>query len=721
MMWGVRGQTDYSVERSWWRHWRDRGEPAIRELYLTAVPGRAGAAAGAGAARPGPARMLREIMSADGAVGALSEATVDVPAVLMLIHALEGRAHIDDLLALAWWVAETETFPHEGDTAPSPVRPAATRAEMRAVLDRADRLGLVWEEPAGVWNLPGHATEALLPEPTLATTVDHLLRFTGAAALTRRARGLGLIGAGEEFDPARHGAALRSFLCCPRRVRALVSTAPHAVRRELRHFAVEGVHLDSADWAPRRREAVAWGLEHLLLVLFPGEADTGAAGPAEGEELAGDPAAGWNAAMPAPVALALRGDRHALPRPHEIEARPLPPGHQPDPVARATAAVAIASAYMDLWGHGGYLDGDLRQFEGAVAAGDFAAVHGIDEGELFDVIGMLAAVRLIDPATGLPTAAAHAHWFTAGPAERWTWLAAGWLRGPDEWFGGVPRHPADPLSPERMAHVLRRACRELTVFAAGLEPTMMAYECCVEDHLWWRCGAPFFGRGEEWRELAGKALHGARTLGVFVDGVGGAPAAHIAGALSELWLSRQDLPADAIAATLLERAPGFVRVADRVRLRTRPDPGDPRHPQLVAVVSGVPGAHLAALLDDCGHREATGARSRWLLDPEALAAGIRRGRTAAGIVADFTAAGARGGGRALLIRRLRALGEAVDLELDLRLVGEGADAGEAAAPGADAPAEPDAGEADPGGPGDPGDPGEGEGGPGADPAQLRLF
>ncbi|WP_295627260.1 hypothetical protein [uncultured Corynebacterium sp.] len=635
-------RVDYAARPDFGAHVDRLGEAELRRLLRVACPG---------VPVPGSRTETAELlMTREAAQTAVSAATPDVLSVVKLVHVLEDTAAVDDVAAVAVWGSEADAMPHDGDGPPSSARVPATEAEVTRLLRSAADLGLAWEEPAGVWNVPPHVSEVIVQDPTMATPVECLLEFNPRDELLSRMHAIGLLDAAEVTDPPSDDdvlARLRAFLCSPRRVRALVSTAPHAIQKSLLLFAREGIFLDGRQWGDRRADAVEWAVEHLLAVTFdvPGAPNGGdsagdAAGEAAGDsagDSSGDPAEDdesaesddaaapnldVNASLVSPVALALKLGRQWIPTPHPEEPRPAWIDAEA-PVQAATSAVAVATAVMQLWEDGGYLaeDGSLQYFEGAVAVQDFAASIGADDAVVHEVVGMLAGAGFIHPGSGQPTARSATRWFAADASRRWAWLVAGWLRGPDRWVADESPESWMP-SAELMAHVAKRVRREAVQFAAELDEGMMWYPCCVESRLAWRCSALFDGLEELWGMLLHRIGQGMRVLGLMVEGAAGMPAAAVSAALAPAWFSGQDPTVDEAVDLIAAETGDFVPVARRAQLLTPPSLLVADRVELVAMVRGVPGHDLAVTLNSVAHREKCGATSLWVFTEDSLAVAL---------------------------------------------------------------------------------------------------
>ncbi|MFC3849855.1 hypothetical protein ACFORJ_06705 [Corynebacterium hansenii] len=715
----MESRVDYASRPDFGAHVGRLGEAELRRLLRVACPG---------VPVPGSRTETAELlMTREAAQTAVSAATPDVLAAVKLVHVLEDSAAVDDIAAVAVWGSEADAMPHDGDQPPSSVRAPATRADVAGLMGRAEDLGLAWQEPKGVWNVPPHVSEILVQDPTMATPVECLLEFNSRAELLRKMENLGLVDAAE-FDresvagrvadqldgtvlrskgpgvpsDAELLARLREFLCSPRRVRALVATAPHAIQKSLLLFAREGIFLDAREWGDRRADAVEWAVEHLLAVTFemptaidgggnpeipdsagapdaagaaevpasvdPAESSGAADAPGiaetdEASRAAETPEVDLNASLISPVALALKLGRLYLPTPHPEEPRPAwaVPEAQVD---AATSAVAVATAIMQRWEDGGYLGaGGLHEFTGAVAVHDFAASIGADDAVVHEVVGMLAAAGFMHPVSGQPTARSAQKWFSADASRRWAWLVAGWLRGPDRWVADEAPESWMP-APELMADVAKRVRREAVMFAARLDEGMMWYPCCIESHLGWTCGALFEGLEDMWGMLLHRVMQGMRVLGLLVDGAAGMPVRAVAAAMGHAWLSGQDPLVDEAVDMIAGETGDFVPVTRRAQLVTPPNVLVADRVELVAMVRGVPGHDLAVTLDSVAHREKCGTTSLWVFTEESLAAALEdyEGDVAA-ILEAVGHATAAGPWLRILRHRLRAVEESAGMEL----------------------------------------------------------
>ena len=695
----MESRVDYAARPDFGEHVGRLGEAELRRLLRVACPGLP-----APLTRVETAEML---MTREAAQTAVSAAAPDVLAAVKLVHVLEDSAAVDDIAAVAVWGSEADAMPHDGDQPPSSVRAPATGADVAELLGRAEDLGLAWQQPAGVWNVPPHIAEILVQDPTMATPVECLLEFNSRAELLRKMENLGLVDEGESraetvanhvagdlgatvvnskgtgfLSDAELLARLRAFLCSPHRVRALVATAPHAIQKSLLLFAREGIFLDAREWGERRAAAVEWAVEHLLAVTFEmpvaidgggdprpaseGGVDGDAGGDADDSDVQFEspetPEVDLNASLISPVALALKLGRQYLPTPHPEEPRPawVAPEAQID---AATSAVAVATAVMQRWEDGGYLgSGGLHEFAGAVAIHEFAASIGADDSVVHEVVGMLAGAGFMHPVTGQPTARSAQKWFSADASRRWAWLAAGWLRGPDRWVTDEAPESWMP-SAELMAEVAKRVRREAVVFAAQLDEGMMWYPCCIESRLGWTCGALFEGLEDLWGMLVHRVMQGMRVLGLLVDGAAGAPVRAVAAGMGHAWLSGQDPLVDEAVDLIAAEAADLVPVERRAQLLAPPNLLVADRVELVAMVRGVPAHDLAVTLDSVAHREKCGATSLWVFTEESLAAALDEydGDVPAILeaVGHVTSAGPW---LRVLRHRLRALEDALDLE-----------------------------------------------------------
>ncbi|WP_306509383.1 hypothetical protein [Corynebacterium xerosis] len=690
----MESRVNYAARPDFGAHVGRLGEAELRRLLRVACPG---------VPVPGSRSESAELlMTREAAQTAVSAATPDVLEAVKLVHVLEDSAAVEDIAAVAVWGSEADAMPHDGDQPPSNTRVPATTKDVAALMGRAGDLGLAWQEPAGVWNVPPHVSDILVQDATMATPVECLAEFTPRDVLRKRMADLGLL-ADAEIDEATDDevlARLRAFYCSPRRVRALVSTAPHAIQKELLLFAREGIFLDESAWGERRAAAVAWAIDHLLGVKFgvpsafdgvegrhaeeAPEETSDAAGDAAADESAaagaGDaadeaaepdaprlespqqPKTEVNASLLSPVALALKLGRTWLPTPHPVEQRPAWIGAE-EPGRAATAAVAVATAVMQLWEDGGYLgSGGLHEFAGAVAVHDFAASIGADESVVHEVVGMLAGAGFMNPITGQPTARSAGNWFTADASRRWAWLVAGWLRGPDRWVGEESPEGWMP-SPELMATVAARIRREAVQFASELDEGMMWYPCCVESRLGWTCGALFDGLDDMWGMLLSRVMQGMRVLGLMVDGAAGKPARVVADAMVPAWFSGQEPTVDEAVDMVAAEAGELIPVGKRAQLLTPPSLLVTDRLELVAMVRGVPAHDLAVTLDSVADREKCGATSLWVFTEDSLSDALEdyAGDIPA-ILEEVGSVTAAGPWLRILRHRLHALEEAADLE-----------------------------------------------------------
>ena len=326
----MESRVDYAARPDFGAHVVRLGDAELRRLLSVACPG-----VPIPGSRTETAQLL---MTRDAAHASVSAATPDVMAVVKMVHVLEDSAAVDDLVAVSFWASEADTMPHDGDGPPSTARVPATAADITDLLGRARDLGLAWEEPVGVWNVPPHVSDVLMQDPTMATPVDCLLQFNDRGVLLERMLDLGIVTEAEtaELTDDELLARLRAFMCSPRRVRTLVAMAPHHIQKQLLLFAREGVYLDQRDWGERRAEAVDWAERHLLAVRFEvpkpvhttetASESTGDVHPRLPGQFELDLAVSheepvrddldYNASLLSPVALALKMGRQWIPRPH---------------------------------------------------------------------------------------------------------------------------------------------------------------------------------------------------------------------------------------------------------------------------------------------------------------------------------------------------------------------------------------------------------------------
>lgn len=662
-------KVDYGARPDFGAYLQSLGATAARDLFHTVFPG-----------VPLPTdrdALVAMLTSEAAALASLIELTPDVLTMVSLVHVLEDSASVDRLALVSVMASDMDTFPHETDQIPSRTRRPPTTQEVSRLLGIARDHGVAWEAPAGVWHVPAHVAEYLPKDSTLATPVSSLVSCSEPEDLRYRMAELGLIDERDEpvdeygtaaqtalFDADSHLSDLRDFLCDPKKVRALVGTAPHPIRRELLLFANEGIYLADTEWSVRREEAVKWAVKNLLAVEFDSGRDD----------------MSLHASMVSPAALALKLGGTLIPRPHETESRQALDGTE-SLSARATSAVAVADAVMEYWPDSGFLTPGaasgsearltLQGFEGAVSVGDFAAHIGADENTVFEVFGMLAAAGLINGANGMPTSRAMSRWYTASAKQRWAWLVTGWLRGPDRWQTDMSTDEDWVVSEVALADIMRRSKRRLLGLAANLPDGEMLYPCCIDNELQWHCAAMLENYDAVWGTILQQVLRGARALGIFTDGVSGDPARLVLGAVAEAWFTGQSLDEDETAA-LIAGAPypgkPFITVADTAVLRTAKNALNPERMEIVAQVRGVPSGLIPQALDAIGFREHTGARSAWLIDEYSLLEAIRGGAKASEIINALEEIGASGNAVALLKQRIHSLGEAVKMDSEFSVL-----------------------------------------------------
>lgn len=218
------------------------------------------------------------LTSKEAAAMALAGAERDVLTALITLKALEGTACVQDLVDVSFFASSKETAIHDFDAANDDERRQATEAEVRALYERAERDGLVFQQPQGVFHIPPHLMELVPSESTMATPTHFLVDLAPYDVVLARMINLGLLTSdeltGEAPDKKQElpkdflNQRVREFVCSPRRVRALVDTAPADIRKQIQYFAKEAIFLHRYDWSPSRERAVKWAEDHLLAVTF---------------------------------------------------------------------------------------------------------------------------------------------------------------------------------------------------------------------------------------------------------------------------------------------------------------------------------------------------------------------------------------------------------------------------------------------------------------------
>lgn len=574
--------------------------------------------------RPDDSDEMIDILSSPAvALGALAQATQDLIIVVASVQALEGSASVEDLLLVSRWASHADAGFHEVNEPASTERPAVTRAELTELLDRAAQIGLVFEAPKGVWNVPDHISEQLIRDFELAHPVAELLD-DDRGLLLERMTALGLFD--EDASASAHEVTdhsdedlltrLRGFLCSPARVRALVSTAPPRIRKELHWFAQQGVELEATYWSPLRMEAVQWAAEHLLgreVLLEQAAADGG----------------DFYGVLLAPVALALKGDSWFIPIEHERETtQGVHEASELDELS--VGAVAIASAYMNAVGEEdslvpgtkGYLQGDgfdVLSETGRIWLHDFAVSIGADPLMTERVVEFLLCAGMISAETGGPTDFAYRRWYTADPATRWAVLAVGWLVGRPPEVDVLP-FAGSGIDPERaalLAEGYRRITRDIVLLACELEPGHMWYRCCVGSYLLWRYAVLCDVVGMLSDEFFGWAQLGAADLGIFGYGQSSWQAIAIANGLYDVWLTEQNLDVEAMVDLIAPFAEGRLPIATAVQVARTPE-GYPASARLAISFDGVAMNEIETGLDFIADRELTGPRSEWIVSEASL-------------------------------------------------------------------------------------------------------
>ncbi|MEJ5920224.1 hypothetical protein [Corynebacterium sp. H78] len=596
----MNNQVDFSSRPDYRDHLRTLGDSDLRFLLR---------ASGSDHTAEQPrtrAESIMALLSDDAALNALSFATIDVVSVIQLVHVLEDSATLDDLAEVAYFASDDDTSPHEKGVVVSKRRERASKSELLNRLHRARNLGLVWEQPVGVWNVPPHVSRVFGEEPTMATPVQCLIDLVEPDLLRERMRRLGLLGGNENLQEHETLARLRDFLCSPRKVRALVSMAPLKVQKQLKYFAQEAIRLDRRTWSASRAEAVEWAEEHLLAVSFTTPMEYG-------DEL--------NASMVSPVSLALRGSEWFIPRPHEREQFPAAEkdnfAAQQRPWQRA---VSCASAYLQWAGTEVLCPFEM---EGKQKIIDFAVTIGANPDVMTVVVDMLVCAGLVDEDTGGVTTDALSYWFSSTTVERWAWLVAGWLTGKSEeqiakyWVGD------SVLLAQVAARTQRRMHREIVMLAVELEQGHKYYRCCIDNHMVWQFQAAFDVLQVDLQSSIDSAMEGAEALGIFLDGEAPWHADAIAIALADAWFTEQDLApkdvAELIASIVVVEGPqsqGSIVLSEPHR------DDDGKAPMLYAHSFGVPTNDVAAALDFLAERDKTGAVTRWVFTEDSVRAAL---------------------------------------------------------------------------------------------------
>lgn len=457
-------------------------------------------------------------------------------------------------------------------------------AELAATLTVLAQRALVWPDGddlrmAGpLWNAFEHPLHLGLP-------ARRLLESATVVELHETAAALGL-------PRGRTRASALADVCAAlgdgERVRAVVASAPVAVRDLLAKVAWDGPLVVMGIYDRPRDGPVAWAVRHGLLVSD-----------------------GWqHAQMPGEVGMALRGPDWRAPF------DPLPPAPElvdvaPEAVAREAAAAAttaveqasallgaIAAAPVALLKAGGVGSRELRRLAKSAGCGE-------PEVRLWLELAYAAGLVGVSEMRVLP-AEAYDDWCAAEPAGRLEPLLRAW-----------PHLPAAPVAAD--APALTRDAIGLAAYdlrpallqAAAELPDGRGAADGLADVLAWRlpmlADEPALLDGL-WREahLVGAMAHGTLTpLG----------RALLAGA-----------PLDATVEALLPPA-----VAEALFQN-----------DLTAVVPGTPAAALAGLMDAAAVRESGGGAVTWRFSPASVRAALDAGHTPEGLLADLRAAAVGG-------------------------------------------------------------------------------
>lgn len=572
------------------------------------------------------------LTSKETAAVAVSSAEKDILSALMTLKALEGSAAIEDLVDISFFASDKETSTHDAESISADQRRQATEAEVRALYQRAERAGLVFQQPKGVFHIPPHISEFVPSDPTMATPVHFLVELDSHERVVARMANLGLLSEEElASDREEDGTALtneflehriREFLCSPRKVRALVDTAPAHIRKQIQYFAENAIFLYRKEWSPSRAQSIEWAEEHLLAVTFDQSVLP--------TQQSGLPSELDNASMCSAAALALKGPKWFIPRPHVQQTQPS--ALTPEEVAdHGIAAVAFASAYMDAMGvasdEAGEAKGQAtwppfqpRSFEGHHAIEDFAATIGADIDAAPRIVELLICAGLVSEKTGHPTVKAITKWYHADASSRWAMLAAGFLQGRSPWSEPYPWHHSEETRWNTHAIVsstVQEMAKEMVSMAGQLESNQMWWRCCVEEQLDW-CFTSFMELNDCNRfELFEWLFNVAEDLGILVEGHSSWQAMCILYALHDIWLSGQSVGVDKMAELIAEFATGMVRTANQVHIAKAQAPRSASQ-RLVATLDGVPSNEVALALNFIGEREKCGDHSEWVVTENKL-------------------------------------------------------------------------------------------------------
>nr|WP_120492319.1 hypothetical protein [Corynebacterium lactis] len=629
---------DYFARPSYEDYIRGLGEVDLRFLLDRSWPSILGP-------RPEGDEAVHLLQSEAASTMVLSFCDPDVLDVAQMIHALEDSATVESLLSVAFWASEADTAAHDGPDGVDRQRRRVGKRELQELLERGQRQGLVWEEPAGVWNVPKHISERFPAEPTLDFSVLDLVHNSDLGALERRMDRLGIDDldereaareafadkAGEEPGGSSESRAqseveslmfsravsiARSYLCDPVRVRSVVASAPVDIRNELRWMVLDDKSIPLDQWSEQREDAVRWAEERLLLCVAPLDPDSAVYSFAPRED--SEPLV---ARFAAPAALALKDKGWFIRRPHRTE--PYPGSIEPQELTEASvAAVTFASAFMEAAGsNDGRLKDPLDIYEQSslLWIQDFAASVGADAFAAPWIVEMLVNAGLLDPQTGHPTPRALESWYSADATAKWGYLVAGFLAGRGQWSGEYPWATADAgeYAAAALAYGYPRAAREVVSLAAQLEEDQKYYGCCVENHLLWRVENLCLRNGADPDSMISWLLEQAGILGILYQGQSSWQAMSIMYALHDAWLTDQYVSVPRMAELIAEYASGHIPAAEAVQISKLLTDSTPNE-RLSATLDGVPGNAVSMALDFIGDRETCGKSSRWIISEDSL-------------------------------------------------------------------------------------------------------
>lgn len=598
----------------------------------------------------GRSDLVALLTSEEAARIALSFADPDVHDIAFLIHIFEDSASIDALAEVAYWASDSDVGAHDGPKGVDRTRARVRPAELTALLERAQRQGLVWQEPAGMWHVPPHISQQFPEDMRFGLSVSQFCDLVDPEFLDEALAAVGLL---EDVDgesmsehelASRRADALRQFVCDPVKVRAVVAGAPVEYRNQLHWMAQEERDIPGTMSSTIRWQAGDWAVRHLLAAVTPisvpepllmlpesmQEPHGGQSASAEVSrnvleeallEAAAEHVEDVSVRLLAPVALALKGKHWFIRRPHPIE--PYPATVEPSELTgRSVAAVAFASAFMDAAGSG---DArlkdplDIYEQESLLWIQDFAASIGADPYAAPWLVEMLVNAGLLAPATGQPTARALTHWYTADASTRWAFLAAGFLAGRGPWGGEFPWSSpiGDDLSRAIVAMGYPRMAREVVSLAAQLESNQKFYGCCIDGHLQWHCENLCLRNNADGEGMVAWLSEQAEILGILTAGHSSWQALAIISAMHDIWLTGQHVGVGRTAELIAEYAAGQVPTADEVHISRLERDHSPNE-RLSAELEGVPSNEVTLALDFIGSRLSCATQSQWIISEESL-------------------------------------------------------------------------------------------------------